>query len=680
MTQGTARDNTEPSLFTLTSRKTAMTNHLRARYPHQPLGLPLKPSERLPKSTRPRWIGLTLAALLATPAMGQFTSFADRTNLGIDDVEITPDGRYAVGRTSAAATQTFIVELETGQLVYSAPASLSVAGSGPANDAVAVSNARALTLGARAQLIDLTTASPTLIAEIDCGYRARDLELTPDGRLAVVRGGSRFAGSGASGTFVIDLASGAILLNEPSEPPGINAELGNDMVAVTADHGVSLSIDPNSGDTSVLVVELVPPAGGGPRVVLDTLPMDHLAGRPMDVAASPDGQYATVRSEDEVALLRLDGTNTRIVRRFSSFPGPTIPFLETSFDTVLMTDSVWATITLGDPSVAAGYLNVQDHTGTNWFVLLTGSPRDLTVTPDGETLLVHTGRRIYEFDLGDLPTGGGGLSITNSRPFPATHSGVYAGLDSVVCTNELAAVIAPSGETTRMRLYDLTAGPAPRLVYSDQIEGWPVDIDLTPDGAYAIVSSTNRYLVVDARTLQPRLEVDSGQAGWFPWCDGAAVHPDHAAAFGIGTPNAIGWVDTIDLVSREALSCGSLANSTGSVGELFALGSTRVSEDDLELHARRLPPGSAGLFVLGDASQASPLGGGVLCISGNLIRLGLQVASADGTAFELLDIAQLPPVGGGVLPGSTWYAQFVHRDLPQAGGLNFTNASSLLFQ
>jgi len=623
--------------------------------------------------------GLALSTLVTAPAAAQFTSYADRSNLGVDDVEITPDGRYAVGRTTAAATETFIVELSTGQLVYSTPSSAMVAGEGPANDAVAVTDARALTLGSRVQLIDLTTALPTLITEIDCGYRARDVELTPDGRMAVVRGGSRFAGSGSSGTFVLDLANGAILLNEPSEPPGINAELGNDMVAVTAEHGVSLSYDPQSGDTSVLVVELAPPAGGGPRVVLDTLPPNLLAGRPMDVAASPNGQYATVRSEGEVALLRLDGTNTQIVRRFTDFPGPTIPYLETSFDTVLMTDSVWATITLGDPSTAGGYVNVQDHAGTNWFALLNGSPRDLAVTPDGSTLLVHTGRRVYEFDLGDLPPGGGGLSITNSRPFAATHSGIYAGLDSVVCSDEVAAVIAPSGGTTRLRLYDLTAGPSPTLIYADQVDGWPVDVDLTPDGEYAVVSSTNHYLVVDVRTLQTRLEVDTGQPGWFPWCDGVAVHPDHAAAFGLGVPNAFGWADTVDLVSREAFSCGSLANSTGSVGELFALGSTRVNENDLELHARYLPVGSAGLFVLGDASQISPLGGGVLCISGNLIRLGVQVTSNDGTAVELLDIDQLPPVGGGVVTGSTWYVQFVHRDVPQSGGLNLTNASSLLF-
>jgi hypothetical protein len=620
------------------------------------------------------------AALMLAPAAAQFTSFADRSNLGIDDVEITPDGRHAVARTTAAATETLIVDLTTGQLVYSTSASAQVLGEGPANDAVAVTDARALTLGSRAQLIDLTTPLPTLITEIDFGFRARDVEVTPDGRLAVVRGGSRFGGSGASGTFVVDLVNGAILLNAPSEPPGINAELGNDLVAVTMDHGVTLAIDPNSGDTSVLVVELNPAAGGGPRIVLDTLPIEQLAGRPMDVAASPDGQFATVRSEDEVVLVRLDGTNTRIERRFSSFPGPTTPFLETSFDTVVMTDSVWATITLGDPNTAAGYLNVQDRAGTNWFALLNGSPRDLTVTPDGRTLLVHTGRRIYEFDLGNLPAGGGGLPVTNSRPFAATHAGIYAGLDSVVCTDEVAAVIAPSGGTTRLRLYDLTAGPAPTLIYADQLDGWPVDVDLTPDGDFIVVSSWNRYLVVDVRTLQPRLEVETGLSGWFPWCDGVALHPQQAAAFGLGIANGVGWIDTVDLVSRETFSCDSLANSTGSTGELFALGSTRVNENDLELHARRLPPGSAGLFVLGDASQASPFGGGVLCVGGALIRLGVQVTSAAGTATELVDITQLPPVGGGVVAGSTWYAQFVHRDLPQSGGLNLTNSSALLFQ
>ena len=72
--------------------------------------------------------------------------------------------------------------------------------------------------------------------------------------------------------------------------------------------------------------------------------------------------------------------------------------------------------------------------------------------------------------------------------------------------------------------------------------------------------------------------------------------------------------------------------------------------------------------------------GGALCVSGNVTRLGSQVASADGTAVNRLDIAPLPPVGGGVLPGSTCYAQIIHRDLPQSGGLNLTSTSSLLFK
>ena len=76
----------------------------------------------------------------------------------------------------------------------------------------------------------------------------------------------------------------------------------------------------------------------------------------------------------------------------------------------------------------------------------------------------------------------------------------------------------------------------------------------------------------------------------------------------------------------------------------------------------------------------SPLGGGLLCVGGNLLRLGIQITSGSGTAVEAIDITQLPPVGGGIVPGSTWYAQFVHRDTPMAGGFNFTSASALLFE
>ncbi|MEM1450547.1 MAG: hypothetical protein AAF957_28675 [Planctomycetota bacterium] len=625
-------------------------------------------------------LGLLVATLaLAPPAQAQYTALERRMALGVDDVEITPNGRYAVGRTTAADTVTFVIDLETGVEVLTLmegffPPCFSC--TGPSNDAVALNDERAVTLGFRVRVIDLTTTPPTQIAEHEMGERARDVALSPDGRFAIVRGDLGSPG----GTYVLDLTTGAILLNHFSEPPPVFL-LGHDLAEATDGHGVSLAYDQVTDRTDVLVVEFDPPGGGGPRIVLDATGPASLEGRPMDVAVSPDGLHAAVRAEDEIGLIRLDGTNTGFVQNYTNFPAQTVPFLDSAFDSIVMTDDLWASISVALPSVSGGYLDIQNLNGDRWFALINGTPRDLVLTPDGETLLVHTGRRIYEFDMANLPAGGGALPTFNSRVFPATTSGLLAGLDSVVCTNEIAAVIAPFAGETELRLYDLSQGPIPNRIYSDRIPGSTLDVDISRDGNYVVASTLTNYIVVDTRTLTTRLEGSAQVSGFYPWCDGVAVHPDHAAAFAVSEQNLPdGWVDLIDLVSRETLSCRSFPNSTGEIGELFALGSTRVPANDLELFASSLPSGSVGLFVLGDMSQMVPLGGGLLCVGGNLIRFGVQATTADGTATEAVDYLSIPPIGGGIVPGSTWYAQFVHRDLPGAGGFNFTNASALLFE
>ena len=166
----------------------------------------------------------------------------------------------------------------------------------------------------------------------------------------------------------------------------------------------------------------------------------------------------------------------------------------------------------------------------------------------------------------------------------------------------------------------------------------------------------------------------------WPWSDGAAVHPQQMIVGGIATVNAIGWADAVDLVSRENLSCNSLPNSTGSTGDLFALGSTRIAENDLILNARFVPSGAIGAFFLGSGTNQLPLGGGILCVGGTILRLPVVIASAEGVVSFPLDLNNLPPAGAGIVVGSTWFAQFAHRELPSAGNFNYTNASSLLFE
>ena len=144
--------------------------------------------------------------------------------------------------------------------------------------------------------------------------------------------------------------------------------------------------------------------------------------------------------------------------------------------------------------------------------------------------------------------------------------------------------------------------------------------------------------------------------------------------------NGVNWIHGIDLVSRESLSCRSFPNSTGVTGDLFALGSTRVAENDLELHAQFLPPSSAGLFFLSSGTGSQPLGGGKLCLGGTIIRLPVVQASPEGAVSFPVDLTNLPPAGAGIVAGTTWYTQLAYRDVPAFGFFNYTNASSLLFE
>ena len=179
--------------------------------------------------------------------------------------------------------------------------------------------------------------------------------------------------------------------------------------------------------------------------------------------------------------------------------------------------------------------------------------------------------------------------------------------------------------------------------------------------------------------------------GW-PWEDGIAMHPDHAALGGIGILNSIsGWNRTADLVSRESLTCTANTNSSGFAAECFALGSTRVGAVDLELIVQGAVPDPFGAFFFGDATQPVPMGpvpmGPVpmgsanLCFAGNVDNLPPTMTDRRGESRILLDLASVVAPGTGFLVGSTWTFQFVFRDPGSAaGGVGASDGIQLLLQ
>jgi hypothetical protein len=149
-----------------------------------------------------------------------------------------------------------------------------------------------------------------------------------------------------------------------------------------------------------------------------------------------------------------------------------------------------------------------------------------------------------------------------------------------------------------------------------------------------------------------------------------------------------GWfVDDVSITATGCLAptnyCTATANSSGSPGEIAAIGSTSISANDLSLRARLCPANQLGIFYYGTSQIYVFLGDGYRCVGGSTFRLNppAQISGA-GRASRGLDFS-VPPLGSGagqVLPGSTWSFQFWFRDpMGIGGGFNYTDALEMMF-
>jgi len=172
-----------------------------------------------------------------------------------------------------------VYDLATGQLAAAPTLGTFYDVCGPILDAVAVGNTRAIVLGGRrAPILDLTNAAIPLIAQPFVGYRPNDVAMTPDGTIAVVRGGSTDANATA-GTYIFRLSdsaqigfrAGATPLYDFSDTRPYSFD--TDSVAVSDRHAISLSIIQATGTdparTRVTFWDLHPGAGD-PIVIEET--------------------------------------------------------------------------------------------------------------------------------------------------------------------------------------------------------------------------------------------------------------------------------------------------------------------------------------------------------------------------------------------------------------------------
>lgn len=613
---------------------------------------------------------LTGAAVLLGPARAQYVLADDlgltQQLLGIDDAEFTPDGRYLVARDNTASTSARIYDAATGAFVTAVFPSVVGSFSGTAQDAVVTTNDVAVVSGSRLMFLDLTQPSIPLIADHDVGFEPRDLALTPDGSLVVVRGGQT-VGAFVGGLFVFDVATGGLLAQYPGEPIDYPSfpSFDVDSVVATDEHAVCTSFvqGPFGPATRVVVWDLRPAGGGPPVVAFETDSSNDQLGPPHDVALTPDGQFAAVRSELAVALYRLDHQSSTQVwaRRLWGSPGP---MGNAALDSIEVTADRVATISRWSNGGFGAQLDVFDLAGTQYHDIMLGDPHDLATTPDGALLVVRTSVFVHLYDLVTLPAGSV-IGPIDSQPQASTHASFGAGLDSVAVDAERAVTVARNGPASDVMIWDLT-GAQLDLIDSHVLDAPVVDVDLTPDGTKAVVSGLSQFDVYDLRTGARLLTHQPSGGSVFPWCDGVAVRDDRASAFGYVAGNFAGWLSIVDLFDAPQSYCSSSPNSTGAAATIFATGSARVSANDLDLWSIDLPAGSPGGFAYSDQQAALPFGNGTLCLGGSLFRLPPVLVGGDGTAFFSLDYGQLPGAGA-IQPGSTWNFQFLVRDTVGAG-------------
>jgi len=118
--------------------------------------------------------------------------------------------------------------------------------------------------------------------------------------------------------------------------------------------------------------------------------------------------------------------------------------------------------------------------------------------------------------------------------------------------------------------------------------------------------------------------------------------------------------------------CVAISNSTGQGGQISAMGSPSVSEQDITLRVTGLPANTPGLFFFGTTSIQVPFGDGNRCVGGQVKRMyGFVHSDGGGVATRAVDWA----AGyAGALTAGDVYWQLWYRD--GAAGLTGFNLSN----
>ncbi len=128
---------------------------------------------------------------------------------------------------------------------------------------------------------------------------------------------------------------------------------------------------------------------------------------------------------------------------------------------------------------------------------------------------------------------------------------------------------------------------------------------------------------------------------------------------------------------NNGMSGSGCANSTGSGAKLSALGSTSLASNSLTFLATQVVPNRSAVLVQGSilagGGQGVPLGDGLLCVGGAIVRLAIQPATSNGVVSFGPDLAQ----SGAWIAGQTLHFQAWYRDPSGPCGATFNLSQAL---
>ncbi|MGB0331422.1 MAG: hypothetical protein ACPGPE_06345 [Planctomycetota bacterium] len=168
----------------------------------------------------------------------------------------------------------------------------------------------------------------------------------------------------------------------------------------------------------------------------------------------------------------------------------------------------------------------------------------------------------------------------------------------------------------------------------------------------------------------------------------AAAVTDFELRFNAAAPNCSlsAVLLDVDLDGEIGTSyCSVAPNSTGSIGELNAFGSTALADNEVELRLSQLPGSTFGVLIVSQIQDSVPFAGGgtgTLCLGGSIGRFSPFSADPSGSFIASVDVNQIAAPTGSVpaQPGETWNFQCWHRDVGTPPTSCFTEAVAITFQ